>query len=114
MITANGGYLTKHAFGVYSATPPAQDFQFEDVQDAVDAEPTRSVLAVYYGPATVESYTVMYGADGPKAGHLVCLTPADERVWANIEDPAELAAMTESETCGRAVMVDATGAARFV
>ena len=114
LITANGGYLTKHAFGVYSGTAPAQDFQFADVQDAVDAEPTRTVLEDYDGPATVESYTVMYGPEGPKAGHLVCLTPAGERVWANIEDPAEWGAMTESEICGRAVMVDGSGAARFV
>ena len=73
-----------------------------------------SVLQDYDGPATVESYTVMYGPEGPKAGHLVCLTPAGERVWANVEDPAERVAMTESETCGRAVMVDGSGAARFV
>ena len=114
LIMANGGYLTKHAFGVYSATAPARDFQFEDVQDAVDAEPTRRVLDTYDGPATVESYTVMYGAEGPKMGHLVCLTPAGERVWANVEDPAAWDAMTESEACGRAVMVDGSGAARFV
>ena len=37
LITANGGYLTKHAFGVYSATPPSTPFQHQDVQAEVDA-----------------------------------------------------------------------------
>jgi len=36
LITANGGYLTKHSFGVYSATPPRHEFRWEDVQSAVD------------------------------------------------------------------------------
>jgi hypothetical protein len=56
----------------------------------------------------------MYGPEGPKAGHLVCLNPAGEQGWANVEDTPEWVAMTESETCGRAVMVDGSGAARFV
>jgi len=114
LITANGGYLTKHAFGVYSAKAPTQDFRAEDVQAAVDAEPSRSVLEEYEGVATVESYTVMYESDQPKIGHLVCLTPKGERVWANIDDPHAMQAMTESETCGLKVEVDASGMARFV
>ena len=40
LITANGGHLTKHSFGVYSATPPRHEFRWEDVQSAVDAEPS--------------------------------------------------------------------------
>jgi len=40
LITANGGYLTKHSFGVYSTQPPAHEFRWEDVQSEVDAEPT--------------------------------------------------------------------------
>ncbi len=44
LITANGGYLTKHSFGVYSTEPPAE-FRWEDVQPAVDREPTRARVA---------------------------------------------------------------------
>ena len=39
-ITANGGYLTKHSFGVYGTEPPTHEFRWEDVQEAVDREPT--------------------------------------------------------------------------
>jgi acetyl-CoA C-acetyltransferase len=40
LITANGGYLTKHAFGIYAAEPPPQPFRHQDVQDEVDATPS--------------------------------------------------------------------------
>ena len=40
-ITANGGYLTKHSFGVYGTEPPSHEFRWEDVQSDVDREPTR-------------------------------------------------------------------------
>ncbi len=113
LITANGGYLTKHSFGVYSATAPAKDFAFEDVQDEVDALPTKTVLDAYAGKATVESYTIMYGAQGPSVGHLVCLTDQGDRVWANVEDPLVLAEMVERENCGLQVEVSAEGLANF-
>ncbi|MDZ7669089.1 MAG: acetyl-CoA acetyltransferase [Gammaproteobacteria bacterium] len=112
LITANGGYLTKHAFGVYSTAPPGQPFRHEDVQAEVDATPSREVVLDHRGDATVESYTVMYGADGPSIAHVVCRTPDDRRAWANCEDPDILQAMTREEFCGRPVQV-ADHRARF-
>lgn len=103
LITANGGYLTKHAFGVYSATPPSQPFRHADLQAEVDATPRREVALNFVGDATVESYTVMYGPEGPAMGHLACRLPDERRAWANCEDPAVLQAMTEEEFCGRPV-----------
>jgi acetyl-CoA C-acetyltransferase len=50
LISANGGYLTKHSFGVYSATPPPTAFRWEDVQPAVDREPTCTALVSWEGP----------------------------------------------------------------
>lgn len=112
LITANGGYLTKHAFGVYSTTPPAQPFRHEDVQTEVDATPSREVVLDHRGDATVESYTVMYDATGPSIAHVVCRTPDDRRAWANCEDPDIMEAMTREEFCGRPVQV-ADHRARF-
>lgn len=105
LITANGGYLTKHAFGVYAATPPETPFRHQDVQDEVDATPTRDVALDYDGDASVESYTVMYGAEGPNIGHVVCRLPDGRRAWANCEQPEVLQAMTREEFCGRPVRV---------
>ncbi|OBA85745.1 acetyl-CoA acetyltransferase, partial [Mycobacteriaceae bacterium 1482268.1] len=57
LITANGGYLTKHSFGVYGSEPPKHEFRWEDVQAAVDAEPTRTADAQWSGAGTVEAWT---------------------------------------------------------
>lgn len=103
LITANGGYLTKHAFGVYSTTPPAQPFQHQDVQAEVDVMPKREVIANHSGAATVESYTVMYNGSTPSIGHLACLRDDGVRTWANCEDADTLNAMLEEEFCGRQV-----------
>lgn len=109
LITANGGYLTKHAFGVYSGEPPAADFQHVDVQDEVDATPSRHSVIDHNGEATIESYTVMYGAEAPTIGHAACLLDDGTRTWANTEDPALMQAMTIEEFCERRVRIDGNG-----
>jgi len=113
LITANGGYLTKHAFGVYSATPPAFDFRFEDVQAAVDQTPTRDVAAEFSGQAEVESYTVMYQGDQPAMGHLALRTSDGRRAWANMDNADCLQAMISEECCGRKVTVSEDSKAVF-
>ena len=112
LITANGGYLTKHAFGVYSSEPPPKPFQHQDVQAEVDATPTREVAMSHTGKATVESYTVMYGGDAPTIAHLACRLDDGRRTWANLTDSDVMTAMTREEFCGRTVTL-ADNAARF-
>jgi acetyl-CoA C-acetyltransferase len=115
-VTANGGFLTKHAFGVYSAMPPATPFRHEDLQAAVDATPRRTLAERYQGPGVIESYTVTHGPDGaPTIGFLAVRTPDERRTWARVLDPALLATMADrvrpTEFCGRRVTVDAGGTA---
>jgi acetyl-CoA C-acetyltransferase len=100
LVTANGGYLAKHAFGVYSATAPARPFQHQDVQEEVDRIPTREVVEIHDGSATVESYTVMFGGEAPRIGYLSALLDDGRRTWATVEDSDTLAAMTTEEFCG--------------
>src|SRR3546814_20795144 len=64
LVTANGGFITKHAFGVYSTRPPAEPFRHGDLQDEVDALPSRELAADNHGPITVEAWTVMPARDG--------------------------------------------------
>ena len=97
LVTANGGFLTKHAFGVYSATPPEQPFRHEDLQDKVDAEPTREVEENFTGSATTESYTVIYDREGPATGYVAALTDDGKRVWANVQDRDQAAAMLDGD-----------------
>ena len=44
LVTANGGYVTKHTLGLYSTEPPADGFRWADVQDEVDTLPTRRAV----------------------------------------------------------------------
>ena len=72
LVWANGGYVTKHAFGVYGTEPPADGFRHDDPQAEIDALPRRELAFAEdaAGPATVEAYTVMHGRDGNAgAGH---------------------------------------------
>ncbi|MGD8829773.1 MAG: acetyl-CoA acetyltransferase [Pseudomonadales bacterium] len=112
LITANGGYLTKHAFGVYSATPPSRPFRHQDVQKEVDRVPLRDAVETHNGSATVEGYTVMYAGESPSKGYLAALLDDGRRTWATLEDPDVLAAMVTEEFCGRPVTL-ADKQARF-
>lgn len=105
LITANGGYLTKHAFGVYSSQAPEQGFQYADLQAEVDATPSREVVINLRSEATVESYTVMYGADGPAISHIAALLPDGRRTWAHCKDKDVLNSMAQEEFCGRSVQI---------
>lgn len=109
LITANGGFLTKHAFGVYSSEPPAEPFCHEDLQAQVDALPGRESLVDFEGPVEIESYTVMHGREGPERAHAACLVADGHRTWASSGDPDLLMAMTREEFCGRSARVDGRG-----
>ncbi|MCB1691955.1 MAG: acetyl-CoA acetyltransferase [Pseudomonadales bacterium] len=109
LVTANGGYLTKHAFGVYAGEPPARPFQHANVQEEVDATPSRHSVIDHDGEVTIESYTVMYGGESPAIGHAACLLPDGRRTWANTEDRDVMVAMTTEEFCGRRARIDGKG-----
>jgi acetyl-CoA C-acetyltransferase len=109
LVTANGGYLTKHAFCVYSTEPPAGPFRHENLQERLAKLPRREVRIDHRGPATIESYTVMYGLEEPEVGHAACLLEDGHRTWANTRDADTMAAMTSEEFCGRPVEIDGKG-----
>jgi acetyl-CoA C-acetyltransferase len=113
LVWANGGYTTKHAFGVYSTTPPAGGFRHSYPQDRIDAMPRRELAepADAVGAATVEAYTVMHSRDGlPEQGLAACLLADGRRAWGTSSDPDLAAAMCEGEWVGRAVQLDSEGA----
>ena len=100
-VTANGGVLSKHAFGVYSAEPPPRPFRFESLQNQADAAPTRNETLTFTGPSPIESYTVLHRPDGPEVGYVTTLTASGERAWGRVEAPDVLMDMTASEYVGR-------------
>jgi acetyl-CoA C-acetyltransferase len=64
VVHGNGGYATKHAFGVYSNQPPAQ-FVVEDCQAGADLQPRQVLGGDWCGEATVEAATVVFDREGP-------------------------------------------------
>jgi acetyl-CoA C-acetyltransferase len=115
LVWANGGYATKHAFGVYSTDAPSE-FRHQKPQDEIDALPRRD-LAVgddAAGPATVEAYTVMYDRDGaPELAIASCLVPDGRRAWGTSGDAAVTAALGDGEWVGAKVSLSGDGSLRI-
>jgi len=109
LVSANGGFLTKHAIGLYSTEPPAAGYQAADVQDRVDQVPTTPVAEDHTGAVTVEAYTVMHNLDGPEVGLCALRTPDGARTWGRVTDMAAAAAMTTEEAIGQAGSLDSEG-----
>lgn len=114
LCSANGGYLTKHALGVYSTTPPAGGFRFATPQDELATVPDVELCEDPDGPATVEAYTVMHGREGEaEQGLIAARLPDGRRAWGRTDDTAVLKAMELEEFVGRSVTLSPDGAADF-
>ena len=114
LISANGGWLTKHSFGVYGTTPPEHEFRWEDVQSAVDAEPTRTSEVEWTGVGTVETWTTPFDRNGSaEKAYVAVRTPEDSRTLAVITDAAEADATVREDIAGAMVEVHADGTANL-
>lgn len=110
LVTANGGHVDKHAFGVYSTEPPASGYRWERPQDEIDAVPGRVAVVDHLGPATIETWTVMHARDGSRErAHAACLTETGERTWAVTTDAATMARMEQEDLVDAAVVLGAEG-----
>ncbi|MDN5758754.1 MAG: acetyl-CoA acetyltransferase [Tomitella sp.] len=110
LVTANSGYLTKQAIGVYSTEPPTRGFRRDDVQEEIDRVPTVRALDSYAGRASAEASTVVYARSGdPERVFLAARTPGGERVLAASEDNADIDALQSCEDAPMAVDVEADG-----
>ena len=114
LITANGGWLTKHSFGVYGSEPPEHEFRWEDVQSAVDAEPTRTAEVEWSGVGTVETWTTPFDRDGAaEKAFLAVRTPENSRTLAVITDAAEADVTVREDIAGAKVAVHVDGTANL-
>ncbi len=106
LVTANGNYVTKHAFGIYSTTPTKGRWQRQapaKLQAQIDAMPKAPFTETPSGAATIETYTVMHGRNGPEYGIIIGReTSSGRRFIANPPaDPAVLMDLQEREGLGR-------------
>lgn len=109
LVSANGGFLTKHAIGIYSTEPSKEGFRADDVQATVEQVPRTPVDESYEGETTVEAYTVMHGHDGQPELGLCALQTPNGRTWGKVTDLEAAAAMTREEAIGRTGHLNASG-----
>jgi acetyl-CoA C-acetyltransferase len=115
LVWANGGYVTKHAFGVYSTMPTAS-FRHDKPQEQIDALPRRDLAepADASGPASVEAYTVMFDREGaPEQAFAACLLADGRRAWGTSGDPATVDALCVGEWVGSSVRLTDDGSLRL-
>jgi acetyl-CoA C-acetyltransferase len=112
LLFANGGYASHYHGIVLSREPiPAATFPHGfDVQHEADAArgPAPALQETAPGPATIETYTVIYDRAGqPKSGIVICRTPSGTRTVASVptSDAVTLAFLTD----GRIEPVGARG-----
>ena len=106
LVSANGGFLTKHAVGVYGCRPPAQGSRVTNVQAQVDQLPRREAAPDHRGPASVETYTVMHDKDGkPERAFVACLLDDGRRTIATSDDPDRLTILLTDWAIGMQVDV---------
>jgi acetyl-CoA C-acetyltransferase len=106
LVTANGNYVTKHSFGVYSTTAPAGPWRREApalLQARLDALPKAPFTETPQGAATIETYTVMHGKAGPEFAVVFGrLRATGQRFIANLPDgPAGLWELQNRDSLGR-------------
>ncbi len=119
LVTANGGYVTKHALGLYSTEPPpAGGFRWADVQQAVDEIPGRELCEQVddsAGTVTIESWVVSHDRAGdPERALAACLLDDGRRAWAFSEDADTVAELRSgAEQIGRRVKLGPDGTLRL-
>ena len=111
LISANGGFITKHAFGVYGTEPPTTPFRHAEPQAEIDALPSRELCEDPAGEADIEAWTVMFDRDGaPETGILVGLLGDGRRAWGVTTEPGTVKAMVTEELAGRRAALRPDGA----
>lgn len=110
MVSGVGMHMTKHVFGVYSATPgdlrePDDDAVARRLAPEKDAV---RIVPEHDGPATVAAYSVVHGRDGgPEWALLVCDLGPGIRTYAQVRDPDLARGAEETELVGRTVSLRA-------
>lgn len=79
LVFANGGFLTKHSFGVYSTAPGAIGPHDPAPQAEVDALPSPEFTETPSGPGTLETFTVVHDKGVPATAIVIGRDAEDRR-----------------------------------
>ncbi len=99
MVQGNGGQASKHAFGVYSSTPPLTARSREPIVSGPTATPANPDAE---GPVVLDGVTVEYDRDGPTRAVAICRLGSGSRLWASSSEHAVMHAFIPRECVGQA------------
>jgi acetyl-CoA C-acetyltransferase len=112
LVSANGGFITKHAFGVYGTEPPATPFRHADVQSEVDALPKRELCEEPDGEVVIETWTAMHDRDGdPETGIVVGRLEDGRRAIGTTQHSDALKVLLTEDLAGRGAHIRPDGSA---
>ncbi|MDF1720414.1 MAG: acetyl-CoA acetyltransferase [Minwuia sp.] len=121
LVTANGGYITKHAAGIWSTEPVSSDRQWQredpaSYQSQIDSLPRPPFTETPSGEGEIETWTVLFGRDGAPSGAVIIARlgahddPAATRFIANAPNDLDLLlSMTKRDMVGVSGVVAAGG-----
>jgi acetyl-CoA C-acetyltransferase len=107
LVSAMGWYATKHAVGIYGATPPPHGWRrgnTEEAQRGIDTSAV-PVATEARGPAFVVATTVVVGPDGAATAAPVIARLPDGRQIVAAAAPDALPALTGRELVGSRIEV---------
>ena len=105
LVTANGGWLSKHATGIYSTRPWPGTWQRENpasYQGQIDSAEAPPFTGSPEGSARIETYTICFDREGPCRGIVIGrLDSTDQRFLADLPaDPQLMLRLVEREAVG--------------
>ena len=109
LVTSIGGWVDKHAFGVYGSSPPSRGFLFDDTSRTAAELPTRPLDEAFQGLAEVETYALRYHAGEAQGISAACLSAEGVRSWGWSEDPKLMDRLTREEWIGQSVRLEEDG-----
>jgi acetyl-CoA C-acetyltransferase len=108
LVFANGGYLTKHGFGVYSTEPTRGAWRRAapaSYQAEIDAMPSPPLVEKPAGDGMVETFTAIFAKGAPAVGTIIGRLDGGARFLAQMHE--RLDELIDRPVIGRRIRVEA-------
>lgn len=114
LVGANGGFLSKHAVGIYGTEAPEKGFRLANkaaMNSRIQAQNSPDVAEYADGRAIIESFSVEFGRNGPKRGFILGRLEDGRRFLGSTDrdDKETVQELLNSEPLGREVFVTSKG-----
>lgn len=114
LVGSNGGFLSKHAIGLYGTSAPKAGFRQANkaaLEAIVQAQKSPPITEHADGRATIETYSVEFGRQGPKRAFIIGRLEDGSRFLGctDRKDMETVEALLSSDPIGRDIVVTSKG-----